>query len=317
MYDTIEFRLKFSDVPDVNFIEETPCYLDETTLGTHNYNSGVYVTGNVGSLKVTIRPDQIKVGGGSFCKWYLGDNYKTMTKGDVKMGIERLSDTLHLPMDKATITRIDVAQNIIVKYPINVYFDHLGNLGNAKRLQEPNGLYYSRSDGRLCFYDKNREQRDKREFVPDFYKGKKVLRYEQRYIKRLPKQFKVDEVRAALLYDESLYIALLQNWRDSYKKIQKINDVILKNETMIKAKTFNQMATLCWLKEIGGEAKALAKIAESQKMGYLNRRQAYDLRVKVENACKVTEGLTMQSDAIAELDKKINEVVENCLNTLY
>ena len=66
-------------------------------------------------------------------------------------------------MNKATVTRLDIAQNFITKHPPEVYLSHLGILKYATRLQEPNGIYYSQTGGRLCFYDKNREQKNHRE----------------------------------------------------------------------------------------------------------------------------------------------------------
>ncbi len=57
--------------------------------------------------------------------------------------MRHMSDTLHLPMDKATVTRLDVARNLIVQHLVDVYFNHLGALKYARRLVEPSGLYYS------------------------------------------------------------------------------------------------------------------------------------------------------------------------------
>ena len=79
---------------------------------------------------------------GSLCKYYLGDNFQTLGRGDTKQAIEMLSDTLHLPLHKATVTRIDIAQNYIVKHPTSVYFNHLGNCMFNERLVQPDGLYY-------------------------------------------------------------------------------------------------------------------------------------------------------------------------------
>ena len=111
MYDTIFARLTQGEVQGVDFLAETPCYLDN--VAEHTYSDGVVVTGDVGNLKVTLNHFQVKVRDGSLCKWYLGSNFKTMGRKDTQMAIERLSDTLHLPIEKAIITRIDVAQNLI------------------------------------------------------------------------------------------------------------------------------------------------------------------------------------------------------------
>ena len=78
MYDTINFKLSSADVPNVDFIEEIPCYLDEASIGFHNFNGERVITGNIRGLKVSINQYQVKVRDGSLCKWYLGNNYRTM-----------------------------------------------------------------------------------------------------------------------------------------------------------------------------------------------------------------------------------------------
>ena len=157
MYDTINFRLTNNNVGNDNFLHDIPRYLDDDhTTAYHNFNGMEVITGNVGNLKVSINRYQVKIKDGSLCKWYLGDNFKTMGRQDTQRAIERLSDILHLPIDKATIIRLDIAQNFIVKHPIEVYLNHLGELRRSKRLQEPSGIYYHKNGERLWFYDKNR-----------------------------------------------------------------------------------------------------------------------------------------------------------------
>lgn len=307
MYDTVNFKLAKADVGAVDFLEETPCYLDSQTIGFHDWGGEQVITGSVGGLKVVANRYQLKIKDGSLCKWYLGDNFKTMGRGDVQAAIEMLSDILHLPIGKATVTRLDVAQNFIVKHPAAVYLNHLGMLKYAKRLQEPNGLYYHRRLERLCFYDKNKEQRAKGEPIPDLYKDRNVLRYEQRYTQRLPTQFKVEDVTGALLYDEAFYIDVVQRWRDTYKAISKINDITLNFQAMTSKQQLYKMGVLSMVERVGGEVEMINQIAEAQKRGDLTAKQAFDLRKAVKEACKVKEGLTVPNEAIAELDKKILE----------
>lgn len=309
MYDTINFKLSSADVPNVDFLQETPCFLDDATLAFHNFNGEQVVTGSVGNLKVSINRYQIKVKDGSLCKWYLGDNFKTMGRGDTQRAIEQLSDKLHLPMDKATITRIDIAQNFIVKHPPTVYLNHLGMLRYAKRLQEPDGLYYTRSTERLCFYDKIKEQRASGKAIPELYKGRNVLRYEQRYTKRLSCQLNVEAVTGALLYDEAFYMALIKRWRDTYNGINKVNDITLNFQAMTSKRQLYKMGVLSMVERVGGEVEMINQINEALKRGDLTSKQAFDLRKEVKEACKVKEGLTVESEAIAELDRKIIEAV--------
>jgi hypothetical protein len=307
MYDTIYFRLTQGEVQGFDFLAETPCYLED--VAEHTFSDGVVISGNVGNLKVSLNRFQVKVKDGSLCKWYLGSNFQTMGRQDTERAIEQLSDTLHLPMSKAVVTRLDVAQNLITRYPPDVYFNHLGLLKYATRLQEPNGIYYSRTGGRLAFYDKNREQKTKREPIPELYEGRNVLRYEQRYTQRLAKQFDVSEVTGGLLYDEAFYIGLLNRWRDTYKQIQKINDVAYNFEAMKTKQQLYRMGVLSLIEQAGGQVEMLAQIAEAQKRGELTKKQAFDLRATINDVCQIRDGLTIPNEAIKELDKKIDEAV--------
>ncbi len=308
MYDSVFFRLTQNEVQGVDFLAETSCYLSD--VAEHTFGDGLMVlTGSVGGLKVSLNRFQVKVKDGSLCKYYMGDNFKTMGRKDAQRAIEKLSDALHLPMSLSAVTRLDMAQNFCTKHPPEVYLNHLGFLKYATRLQEPNGVYYSQTGGRLAFYDKNQEQKTKREPIPELYEGRNVLRYEQRYTQRLARQFEVSEVTGGLLYDEAFYVGLLNRWRDTYKQIQKINDIVYNFQTMKTRQQFYRMGVLSLVEQVGGQVEMIAQISEAQKRGELTKKQAYDLRQTIIDVCKVREGLTMKSDAIQELDKKVNEAV--------
>lgn len=307
MFDSVNFRLTRSDYDRADFLSEVPCYI--TDISEHHFSNGVVVTGSLGNLKISCNEYQIRVKDGSLCKWYLGDNLQTMGRKDTERAIEKLSDLLHLPMDKAQVTRIDVSQNFIMKHPPSVYLNHLGALKGAARLEEPNTLYYRKQDYGLCFYDKAREQKAKKEPLPELYANRNVLRYEQRYTGRLAKHLGVQEVRASMLYDEAFYIDLLNRWRDDYKAIQKINDIQLNFECMKNKKDLNRMGVLSLVESVGGLNAMLNQIAEAQQQGKLNKKQAFDLRQAVKDACAVKDGLVVENEAIAELSKKVVEAV--------
>ena len=308
MYDTVNFRILQSVVGGVDFLAEIPCHLDN--VGEHIYNGDVVITGSLNGLKLSLNRRQMKLRDGSLCKWYLGDNFQTMGRGDVQRAIESLSDALHVPMDKATVTRLDIAQNFITRHPPAVYLNHLGILKYATRLQEPDGLYYSKRGGRLCFYDKGREQKRSREAIPELYEGRNVLRYEQRYTNRLSSQLKVKEVTGAMLYDEAFYVSILNRWKEAYKAIQKINDVSLNFQAMKSKQQLYKMGVLSLIEQAGGQLQMVEQINEAQKRGELSKKQAYDLRQAINEACKTRVGLAVPNEAIQELDKKVQEAVK-------
>ena len=307
MLDTVNFCLTQAEVEGADFLAEITPYLDR--VAEHNYEGNYTVTGSLGNYSVSITPFQVNVKNGSLCKWYLGDNFKRMGRRDIQHAIEKLSDELHLPMSRAKINRLDVAENIITRHPVSVYLSHMGVLPYANRLVEPNSLYYTRRDSTLCFYDKVREQHDKKMPIPELFSSSNVLRYEQRYMRRLGTTFKVERVTGAMLYDEAFYINLLKRWRDSYRAISKINDVDF-NFNVVKTKQqLYRMGVLALIGDMGGEIEMMNQIAEAQRCGYLSTKQAYDLKQAVKESCAIREGFTVKSDVITELDKKIAEAI--------
>lgn len=307
MYDTVTMRLRGYDVPGVSFLDETALYLDEIT-GVYEHKGGIYtVIGSLGGLTVSLDERSARISKGSLCKWYLGDNIAEMGRGDTKRAIERLSDELHLPMSRATVTRLDVAHNLIMKHPPGVYFSHLGALRYATRLQEPEGIYYKQGAGRLAFYDKLREAKAGGGDLPPICTGHNILRYERRFQKRLPHYLQEPEITAAILYDEAFYMKVTDMWLKAYRDISKINDITINPEAMKSKKEFERAARLALVEKFGGEAAIMDLIKEMQGRGDLTKKQAFDMRRAVKEACNSSMSLTVENEAMAELDKKITE----------
>lgn len=307
MYDNGDFKVRNSEVGNIDFLSETPCYFHVT--GEHDFNGETVITGNLDGYKISVSKNGVNVTDGSLCKWYLGDNFQTMGRGDTKKAIEKLSDTLHLPIDKATVTRIDIAQNFIVKHPTEVYYNHLGNSYPSKRLEQPDGLYYTNSKGLLVFYNKVKEQKAKGQPIPELYQNRNTLRYEMRFKSRLKDTFKVERVTGAMLYDEKFYIGIIDRWKAAYQNIQKINDVSINFEVMNTKTDLYTLGLVSLIDQQGGEIKMIQQINEAYKKGELKKKQAYDLRQVIKKASHSAIG-TVQSDVIIELDQKINEAAK-------
>ena len=309
MYDTVFLCLTQADFSGVDFLEVVPRFLDNVV--ECRCNDVVSVTGSLNGLKVAVTGQRLRITGGSLCKFLLGDNRQTMGRGDTQRAIEKLSDSLHLPMDKASVTRMDVAQNFIMNHPVAVYLNHLGELRNAHRLEEPSGLYYALNGGRLCFYDKNEEQRDKKETIPALFSGRNVFRYERRYLQRIAGRFEVTEVTGAMLYEEEFYIKVLNGWMSDYQAIQKINDIdtTLNFSEMRTVPQLNKACIRLAVKGAGGLIQFLDQIEEARQRGEIDKVQACRLRKAVNDACQEKDGQTAQNEAIKELDKKVAEAV--------
>jgi hypothetical protein len=97
MYDNVDFKLRNTDVSGIDFLSETPCYFDVS--GEHDYQGERVITGTLGDVsdknyfRITVNRMGVNIKDGSMCKWHLGDNFKTLGRGEAKRAIEKLSDT--------------------------------------------------------------------------------------------------------------------------------------------------------------------------------------------------------------------------------
>lgn len=310
MYDTVFFKITGPEVGGVDFLSEIPCHLER--VSEHNYNNGyIVIKGDLDGLNVSVSQYRVTVKG-SLCKFYLGDNLQTLGRGDSQKAIERLSDALHLPIDRATVQRLDVGQNLMMKNLPEVYLNHLGLLAKYTRcpMIETGTLYYTQNNKCVCFYDKVKECKKAREPIPELYRGKNVLRYEIRYMGRIPYSFNVPEVTGGMLYDERFYIQALTSWKETYFTINKINDKIINLKMMKTKREFYRMGVLALIERVGGEVKMIALINEALKRGDITKQQAHDLREVTMNACKEKSDIVTKNECIAELDKRVVDAIK-------
>ena len=120
----------------------------------------------------------------------------------------------------------------------------------------------------------------------------------------------MERVTGGLLYNEAFYIGIMKRWKETYKTIRKINDVSLNLQAMRTKQELYKMGILSLIERVGGQVQMIEQINEAQKKGVLSKKQAYDLRQAVNDACNIKDGLTVSNDAIIELDKKVRNAVK-------
>lgn len=144
MFDTIQFNLKYKDVNQLNVLKTITrdhCFEETRTC------NGVVFTTRLENLTVRSTETTLSIGNGSLCKFLYGNNMVNFTRDDTFHAIEKLSDLLHVSLNHATVSRMDVAYNFEVKNPPESYFYYLGPLPRYKRLEQTyhslEGLYYN------------------------------------------------------------------------------------------------------------------------------------------------------------------------------
>lgn len=308
MYDNLELTVKKEQSHGTDFLLTIPQYL--TTVSNHGVNQfGEYFTGYLESLKVSISENRVKISDSSLCKYYLGDNFKTLTKGDTKRAIEKISESLHLPFQLANVTRIDFAKNLIMQFDEKIYYPYLGEAQYYNRLEQNNGLYYNNQLRQLLFYGKEYEQKIKRQPIPELYKNRNVLRFELRFKKKLRQQLNKPEITANLLYDEAFYSSLVTRWKNEYLAIQKINSKLISMKATGSTKELAENLALYTILELG-QPQVLNRVKEWQVSGDITKKQAYDLRTFIKHLSK-TPIDEKGNDLINELNRKVKEAARD------
>jgi hypothetical protein len=122
--------------------------------------------------------------------------------------------------------------------------------------------------------------------------------------------FRLPEIFAESLYNETFYIQALTMWKDSYFAIQKqgklkFNPEMLK--TLSVKKLESSLAAIA-LRELG-EREVLGMIQAAMRDGSLTKIQAARLRAKVRKLATLP-AIIEPSEAMLELDSKVKRAVQ-------
>lgn len=273
-------------------------------------NKSEYHTGKILNLKTAIFETGVSIKG-SICKSLLGDNFQTLTRQDTQRAIEKLEDTLKIPLKEAKVTKIEFGQNFIVSNPVESYFTFLGDSNHYTRLLQPNTIYFQNSLRKKVFYNKVVEGKSKKGILPPIWANKHVLRYELALLSRLPKQFNTAQIKTKNLYSESFYTGMVDKWANEYKNINKLIEPQFNYSTMKQPKDFFNQLLSQKLSEIG--QPQLMQIIEDMKSKNVFPHKEYYSRLKSEirKMCN-TKNEDQSPELIKELDKKILQVKEYC-----
>ena len=187
--------------------------------------------GHIGNMRVSVSGGGVRIVG-SLPKFLCGANVWGLTKEEVGDAITKLEDTLHISLQDAKVTTMELAQTFSVDCEVWEYLNRLGNMPRMQRVQtSPHTLTYTgsgkNSPKKLVFYDKEAELKDKGETPPYWIKdyGLHLLRYELRYESRLSKQVKEPCVYVSMLPQEDFYNKMVGQYKENYYAITKQNQI--------------------------------------------------------------------------------------------
>lgn len=236
-----------------------------------------------------------------------------------KEAIKRLGRTLNLPMDKADVMEVEIAENFKMDNPPELYISKLKSLGTSHPNRWDSGTTYfpMKNKTLLRFYDKGKESRQrgkhrhKRESCP-LPEGKKenLLRYEMLFKRATIKQVFGRRLKACDLYDKHVFWKFIAEWFGAYEDIGKISDRLF-DIPFEQIKTTKDMEDWCIC--IANTVMNLPNFIKEQL--FKNRENPQDIDAqshkriqdRMKKALQHFEQQMGQSDLVIELNKKIED----------
>jgi hypothetical protein len=303
MYDTINLTLPINSFGYCDYSKKIQ-HLSNYTL-SKKIDGQVYASGYLKNLKVYLSNQRLNLSG-SLAKYFLPDNFHTLTRSDSKRAIEQLSDELHLSMNESIVRRIDFSDNFLMDHKPESYYRFLGDCQHYNRLTQEKSLYYSNKLRTKLFYNKIAEAKYNRLPIPEVWKNQNVLRYELRFLSRLSNQFNISELKAEMLSDEKFYVSLFDRWHSEYQTINKINSINFNFSNMNSPKDFMKQLQLYAISNIGQD-RIMAEIEHLRASKKFEKPEYYSrLKKDIKQICSLPK-LTESSVLIDELDKKISD----------
>ena len=308
MYDKVKFWvMRTRATPDVSkFLDKAKDQIDHET-------GEVCTFGSLEGLKVTIYTGGISIIG-SLAKFLYPNNVYPLNRHSTAQAIEKLSDSLHLSVEAATVSGLEFGQAFVMKYPVESYLSKLGNMPKLLRYHFDVGTLYYKPRGKqqpkvFAFYDKKADAMAKGMALPVGFKDANLLKYEMRLNGRLPQQMGVPEVTASTLSESGFYRQMVKRYQDSYFSISKQNQI--KTDVMSEIKTVSDAFDVLVARLINqsDQTQIAAFLEELKEAKVFEDRINYArLRKKIQ-AVAAKAGVTVSDDLVKELDDEIKNAV--------
>lgn len=307
MYDTVNFWLDRSDTTEGNPFVVLPYLYD--VVEQQSDKRGYSCSGKLGDYTVYCFQTGISFKG-SLAKYYLPSNVYTLTRQTAGEALEQMSDTLHIDMTAARVTRLDVSTVFPTQRPPTDYYPSLGEKPYyCRRQYSKTTLYYTQTQKQLIFYDKTKEANAKGALIPQTFVGCNLLRYEMRYTKNVQRLLRSrTTITGATLTDSTFYYSTIQRWKAEFDTIKKINTISTMTDN-IKTPKEAQKALFSILLQQGGQTYIDEFIADLKSKNVFSDPKYYS-RLKAELNRILQAPQAAKSDMIRELEKAVSDVAQ-------
>jgi hypothetical protein len=303
MMDSIWLNIDKELVP-INFDDR---FNDFTNVQTITTEHGEDRKGNFRNFIVKSSEKGVKVIG-SIGKYYLGTNQKTLRQCDIIPAFDQLSLDLGLPLFKAKVNRVDIAENIVTSLPIDEYKTLLGDTKHLFRNETINSVAYTSSYRSFNLYNKVKEvKKHQYEELTEIAKLKPLTRVELK-IKKHDRIAQMLGLTSVTLEDLIIcYPDLVNVWWDTWLAIKKNRERLAFDLEVFKTKgLIDKQLTMMGIEAMGGlkVVTQLIKSARKVKGLFANKDQPGYLLDKYTRIMS-TPKLTTPSKLVEELEFKM------------
>ena len=285
------------------WIEKAPDLLSILENPKHKIDQAgaVVLSGTLGNLRVHQSPAGTRIQG-SLPRWYFGQNMSRAGRSTIEKAIGKLEETIGADLRPARVFSIEIGESIMpMKAPPIAYLGCMESLARFKKNTFADGETVLFSTGSRSFqlYDKTAEMTKKDHTIPDLYQGRNVLRLELKYQNRLG-QALGQVIHAHDLYDEEIYMGLIDGWKSAYfsiKKCRKIRGEAM--EGIANRSQFEKLIIASFIQEHG-----LDEVLQMIGQTGMEKTQRQRARTAIKDLAQ-SQALTTTDELIDELDDKV------------
>lgn len=310
MYDKVRFWLdRTAIVGDYSTIAN---YITKGITQTDIQTGETKLFGSLNGLKISMFCNGISIVG-SLPKYLYGNNIYPLDRQSTIEAVSKISDELHTDISKADITGFEFGTVLLLSHSVPSYLARLGEMPKLVRVHfEAETLYYKSKSKQqpkmLALYDKIAEQKAKGCKLPVGFEGQNLLKYELRLNRHLPKQLKVEQVKASTLTDSNFYSMLVNLWQRDYFSINKQQQ--LKTNVMSKIKTVSDAFNVF-------VARLMATASKDDVAGFIDELKDNKVFADRKNYTRLKNKLvaTASKAGVTETDELIRELDNVIKNT--
>lgn len=221
MYDNVNLKLEMDKLSQ----DELLRFKSELQYLNTSYRLEEHITERFKSKKhlfeVSISKNILRIKKLSLPVLIYGTNEMNFDFKATQSAIDKLKEITGLPIEKAIVTRIDIAANLEVTHKPIEYFSVLDKSRNfSLRITYPNSLNYQQKTNkkRLIFYDKKIERKEKGYILKNEFENS--LRYELKLLSSPHKQLKINQIYFAQLTEKNLQRRLIELWKKEFENIR-------------------------------------------------------------------------------------------------